>query len=233
MSSLMGLGTRAMFANMATLQSIGNNIANANTKGYSRQETQLETAGGQYTGSGFFGQGVNVTTITRSYDRFLTTQAAAAASVASYDSTRVSQLQQLENVFMLGEKGLGHAAGQLLNSFVDVANNPSDASARQVVLTRAQELSARFTAAGEQLVALQDGVAMDITICGTQIRNNTAGAFGAAVFFTSNDQSNKGTLSIRDSKLFNNIPENEFWEWQPGISTNAETPEPVDSEISR
>ncbi|MFI5306634.1 MAG: hypothetical protein ACHQ53_04730, partial [Polyangiales bacterium] len=34
-----------------------------------------------------------------------------------------------------------------------------------------------------------DGVAMDVTICGTQIRNNTAGAFGAAVFFTSNDQS--------------------------------------------
>ena len=162
MSSLMGLGTRAMFANMATLQSIGNNIANANTKGYSRQETQLETAGGQYTGSGFFGQGVNVTTVARSYDRFLTTQAAAAASVAAYDSTRASQLQQLENVFTLGDKGLGHAAGQLLNSFVDVANNPSDASARQVVLTRAQELSTRFTAAGEQLVALQDGVAMDM-----------------------------------------------------------------------
>lgn len=162
MSSLMGLGTRAMFANMATLQSIGNNIANANTKGYSRQETQLETAGGQYTGSGFFGQGVNVTTVARSYDRFLTTQAAAAASVAAYDSTRSSQLQQLENVFTLGDKGLGHAAGQLLNSFVDVANNPSDASARQVVLTRAQELSTRFTAAGEQLVALQDGVAMDM-----------------------------------------------------------------------
>lgn len=82
MSSLMGLGTRAMFANMATLQSIGNNIANANTKGYSRQETQLETAGGQFTGAGFFGQGVNITTISRSYDRFLTTQSAAAQSVA-------------------------------------------------------------------------------------------------------------------------------------------------------
>jgi len=162
MSSLMGLGTRAMFANMATLQSIGNNIANANTKGYSRQETQLETAGGQYTGSGFFGQGVNITTITRSYDRFLTTQAATAASVASYDSTRASQLQQLENVFALGDKGLGYAAGQLLNSFVEMANNPSDSSARQVTLTRAEELSSRFLAAGEQLDALQDGVSMDM-----------------------------------------------------------------------
>lgn len=162
MSSLLGLGTRAMFANMANLQTIGNNIANANTKGYSRQELQLETAGGQFTGAGFFGRGVNIQTITRSYDRFLTTQAAAAASTAAFDTTRAGQLKQLENVFTLGEKGLGHAAGQLLNSFVDVANNPRDASARQVVLTRAQELSARFLAAGEQLNAIQGGVAQDM-----------------------------------------------------------------------
>lgn len=161
-SNLLGLGTRAMFANMAALQSTGNNIANVNTKGYSRQETQLETAGGQYTGAGFFGQGVNVTTITRSYDRFLTTQAANAASTAAYDTTRSSQLKQLENVFTLGDKGVGYAAGQLLNSFVDMANSPADSSARQVVLTRAQELTDRFTAAGEQLNALQSGVVQDM-----------------------------------------------------------------------
>jgi hypothetical protein len=78
-----------------------------------------------------------------------------------------------------------------------------------------------------------DGVAMNVTICGTQIRNNTAGAFGAAIFFTSNDQSNKGTLSIRDSVMYNNTPANQWWEWKPGISTNANTPEPINSDIRR
>ena len=43
-----------------SLQTVGNNIANANTQGYSRQEVQLETAKGQYTGAGFFGNGVPV-----------------------------------------------------------------------------------------------------------------------------------------------------------------------------
>jgi hypothetical protein len=78
-----------------------------------------------------------------------------------------------------------------------------------------------------------DGVAMDVTICGTQVRNSTAGAFGAAVFFTSNDQSMKGTLSITDSLMFNNTPEDAGWEWKPGISTNADTPEPIASDIRR
>ncbi|HZE91425.1 MAG TPA: flagellar hook-associated protein FlgK, partial [Rhizobacter sp.] len=161
-STLMGIGTRAMFANYAALQTTGNNIANANTQGYSRQQVELATAQGQYTGAGFFGQGVDVTSVTRSYDRFLTAQAATTNSTASADSARNDQLTQLENIFPLGETGIGHAAGQLLNSFVDVANNPQDASSRQVVLTRAKELAARFSTAGEQLNTLQSGVTQDI-----------------------------------------------------------------------
>ncbi|MBX3620532.1 MAG: flagellar hook-associated protein FlgK [Rhizobacter sp.] len=161
-STLMGIGTRAMAANFAALQTVGNNIANANTQGYSRQEVQLETGKGQYTGAGFFGQGVNVATVTRSYDRFLTTQAADANSLASADSARMNQLTQLESIFPLGESGIGNAARQVLDGFVDVANNPQDASARQVVITRAKEMAARFKAAGEQLNTLQIGVSQDM-----------------------------------------------------------------------
>ncbi len=161
-STLMSIGTRAMFANYAALQTTGNNIANANTPGYSRQQVSLETAKGQFTGAGFFGQGVNVASVTRSYDSFLTTQAANSNSLASADASRLDQLTQLENVFPLGENGMGYAAGQLLNSFVDVASNPQDASARQVAMTRATEMASRFKTAGEQLATLQAGVTADL-----------------------------------------------------------------------
>lgn len=161
-SALMNIGTRAMFANYAALQTTGNNIANANTAGYSRQEVQLETAKGQYTGAGFFGQGVNVTTVVRSYDRFLTGAAADANSIAQADAARMGQLELLEHIFPLGEAGIGSAARQMLDGFVDVANNPQDASARQVVLARAQELAARMKSAGEQMDMLQTGVKQDV-----------------------------------------------------------------------
>ncbi|HEX3140589.1 MAG TPA: flagellar hook-associated protein FlgK, partial [Rhizobacter sp.] len=161
-SSLMSIGTRAMFANFAALTTTGNNIANANTQGYSRQETQLATAKGLYTGAGFFGQGVNVTTVARSYDRFLTTQADATSSLAAADAARMDQLTQLEGVFPLGETGIGQAARQMLDGFVDVANNPQDSSARQVVLARAKELATRIKTAGDQLNTLQTGVSMDM-----------------------------------------------------------------------
>ena len=64
-NALMSLGIRAMNANYAAPQATGHNIANANTEGYSRQSVVLETNGGQFTGAGFFGKGVNVATVQR------------------------------------------------------------------------------------------------------------------------------------------------------------------------
>ena len=162
MSGLLSIGVRAMFANQAALQAVGQNIANANTPGYSRQSVVLTTPEGQYTGAGYFGKGVTIQTVERSHNEFLTRQAAGSKSLAHMDSTRMSQLSQLEKIFPPGETGLGAAAGQFLNAMVDVSSRPSDPSARQVVMGRATEVAARFASAGQQLVELQSGVVSDL-----------------------------------------------------------------------
>src|SRR5574337_99337 len=162
MSGLTSIGTSAMFASYAALQATGQNISNVNTPGYSRQQVQLETAGGQYTGAGFFGRGVQVATVARAYNQFLATQANGSQAQASADASRLAQLQQLETAFPTGQNAIGSAAGDLLNAFVDVGNNPQDPSARQVVLAKAQDLVSRFNAASGQISALQAGTAADI-----------------------------------------------------------------------
>ena len=53
-------------------------------------------------------------------------------------------------------------ARPLFNAFVDVANKPQDASARQVALARIGDLAARFRTASDQLDSLQSGVALDL-----------------------------------------------------------------------
>ncbi len=162
MTALMGIGKSAMFASYAALQTTGNNIANANTVGYSRQSAQLADAKGQFSGSGYFGKGVNVMTVTRAYDQHLTNHAVATHSVAASDAVRAEKLGQLEEVFATGTSGIGYSAGAFVNAFVDLANAPADGSARQVVLSQAQELAARFRSAGEQVAGLQTSVAQDL-----------------------------------------------------------------------
>jgi flagellar hook-associated protein 1 FlgK len=161
-STLMSIGMRAMFANTASLNVTGHNIANSNVEGYSRQEVELATANGQFTGAGFFGKGVNVVNVKRAHDQFLTMQAAAAKSVAASADARYSQLTQLENVFPPGDQGLGYAMGDFFASMVDLANSPGDSSARQAVLARAADVSDRFSNASNRLDMLQAGVRSDM-----------------------------------------------------------------------
>ena len=119
-SPLMSLGIKAMAANYAALQTTGHNIANANVAGYSRQQAELSTSGGQYTGAGFFGRGVDVVSVSRSHNEFLTREAASARSLSSMDASRLSQLRRLEAIFKPGEMGLGNATSEFMNSMVDL-----------------------------------------------------------------------------------------------------------------
>ena len=164
MPDLMSIGKSAMFASYAALQTTGNNIANVNTPGYSRQQVQVTEAPGQFTGSGFFGKGVNVASVTRAYDQYLTGNAVRTASTAAADAARLDKLSQLEGAFPIGTAGVGYAAGEFLNGFRDLANNPADSSARQVVLSDAREVASRFSAVAEQVNTLQAGVTQDLKI---------------------------------------------------------------------
>ena len=161
-SPLMSMGIKAMAANYAALQATGHNIANANVAGYSRQQVNLATAQGQFTGAGFFGRGVDVTTVTRSHNEFLTREAAGARALSAMDATRSEQLRRLETVFKPGEMGLGHATSELMNAMVDLSSRPADMATRQVVLARAAELAARFDEAGTALDDVQAGINSDL-----------------------------------------------------------------------
>ena len=172
-SPLLTIGSKAMSASYAALQVTGNNISNSNTVGYSRQSALLETSLGQFSGSGYFGKGVDVTTVTRAHSDFLTREAATSQSMAAGDAARSEQLQRLEAVFPTGEAGIGYAAATAFNAFVDVANKPQDASARSVALARVGDLAALFRTADEQLNALQAGVTIDLKTSVTSINGLT------------------------------------------------------------
>jgi flagellar hook-associated protein 1 FlgK len=135
--SLLSIGSRAMTANYVALQTTGNNIANANVEGYSRQRVELSTAASQSTGDGNIGRGVDVKAVTRAHDQFLTREAAGAQSTAQMDQARLSALKRLEEAFPTGERGVGHATTLFLNAMSDLAGQPAEQGLRKAVLARA------------------------------------------------------------------------------------------------
>lgn len=171
MGNILNVGARSLLVNQKILETVGNNIANVNTPGYSRQSVIVQNVDGQFTGGGYYGNGVDITTVQRNYSDFLTKQAALMKSVASSDSARYDKLQQLESVFASGTNGLGASVSDLLNSFSDIVSAPSDLTARSVALTSADEMAARFQTAANQLYELRLGVSQQLQTNVTTINN--------------------------------------------------------------
>jgi flagellar hook-associated protein 1 FlgK len=157
-SPLMMIGVKALAANYAALQTTGHNLANVNVSGYSRQTVELATSQGQFTGAGFFGRGVDVATVSRAHDKFLTSEATNAKSLAAMDSARLSHLQRLEKLFQNGEGSIGDGISQLFAAVSDLSTSPNDLSARQVLLGRARDLAASFRSTVSGLDSVQAGV---------------------------------------------------------------------------
>ena len=161
-SALLGIGTKALFAAYRQVQTASNNIANANVPGYSRQQVELQTAPGESSGDGFVGRGVNVTSITRATNAFLTQQANALASASGADAARGDMLSQLEVVFGKGDTGLGYAATQIFGAYADLAAAPGDLSARQAVLGKLEDFAALARATSQRIDALQTQQQYDV-----------------------------------------------------------------------
>lgn len=162
MSAALNIASRALVANQSVLQVVGHNIANANTVGYSRQTANLTVSGYQQYANGFFGKGVEVGTVTRAYDAYLTREAQASKSVAAADAIRLSRLEQLEAAFPMGEAGLGEALNSMLNAWADVASSPGNQTARLVVIARADAFAARMRDKAQQLDTLGESTELQI-----------------------------------------------------------------------
>ncbi|MEY2690139.1 MAG: hypothetical protein RL375_4339 [Pseudomonadota bacterium] len=161
-NALMSLGTRAMTAAQVQLQTTGHNITNASVDGYSRQQVSLSTASGQYTGIGYLGRGVDVSTVSRAVNRFLTSEVADTGSAAAADQKRAEMLDQMQSAFGTGTAGLGYATTQMFAAWSDLASHPDDLSARQVVLARADDLASATRNTSDQLESLQTSVREDV-----------------------------------------------------------------------
>ncbi len=167
--SLLNVGARSLSAAQGSLGTIAHNIANANTAGYSRQEAVLTTSPGTYSGSGFFGRGVDISTVRRQYDQFLVASVQNSTSQASAASARSSALEGLDSVFADAELGIGAAVDAVFSAAGNMASRPADMTARQSFVSSAGQLAERITTVGSQLADMGRQADARLTQDATQV----------------------------------------------------------------
>src|ERR1700712_224670 len=120
-NSIFGIGISGLYAAQAGLVTTGHNISNVNTPGYSRQQIIQSTQLPQFTGSGYLGQGTNVSTVQRVYSNFLASQTFQQQAGSSHLDTYNTQVSQLDNLFGDTAAGLSPALSDFFSGINAVA----------------------------------------------------------------------------------------------------------------
>ncbi|MGD0586039.1 MAG: flagellar hook-associated protein FlgK [Oryzomonas sp.] len=153
LNSILQIGSSAASAYQTAINVTSENISNVNTPGYSRQTAVLETAPQSSPSGGLFmGNGVGVVSIQRAYDAVLQKELVNAQTSQGYDTTQSTALQAIQPAFNeVSTDGLGAAIDGFFNSWQNVAGDPTSTSARQGVLTSAQNLVDNFNSVSKSL----------------------------------------------------------------------------------
>src|ERR1700754_4392048 len=83
MADLLSTGVSGLLASQVGLSTVGHNISNVNTAGYTRQTTTFNARAPQYFGGMYIGQGADAVSVQRSYSQFLTQTMWSATSSQS------------------------------------------------------------------------------------------------------------------------------------------------------
>ncbi|WLG92003.1 flagellar hook-associated protein FlgK [Pseudomonas cucumis] len=149
--SLLNIGMSGLSASQTALMTTGNNIANADTSGYSRQQTVQGTKASNQFGNVYIGTGTTLADVRRVYNSYLDAQLQTTTSLNSDSAAYAGQISPLDALLSDSGTGLNGALTKFFASVQNVNAKPGDDASRQLLLSDAQALSNRFNSISSQL----------------------------------------------------------------------------------
>jgi len=184
LNSAFNIATGALNADQAALNVVSNNVANANTPGYTREVAAFVENDPVTINGASYGQGVTMTGGVSQRDLVLDQALQQQNQTASASSARLTALQQVESIFSQtttadsgSSTGSTSGIAQDMSSFFDalssLESSPADTSLRQQVLTSATNLAADFNSASSQLSAQQTSLGQQASALVAQVNTLT------------------------------------------------------------
>jgi flagellar hook-associated protein 1 FlgK len=170
-SGIFGTASSALVANQRALATVGHNIANAGTEGYSRQRAEFTPRQPFFTGGGYLGNGADVTSVRRAYDGFVADQLTQAISGNAKQETVAGYTSRLDDLLADPNAGLSPALDRFYNAWQDLANDPTSTAARATVLAESESLAARFRSLDQRLDEVQRSAETQIATTVSEINS--------------------------------------------------------------
>ncbi len=131
----LNIGATALMTSQLALNTVGHNVSNAATPGYTRQRVMTEAALPDIKTFGVLGSGVTVRSVTRVADEFLENQVREATTLFKYLEAQINSYENIEGIFNeLTDNDLSSAFDDFWNGVSDVTNYVEDISTRRTLI---------------------------------------------------------------------------------------------------
>ena len=166
MSSLFGamsIASGALAADQGAMDATTNNVANANTPGYSRLRPVLAENDPIVVGSVTYGQGVALQKLESLRDPILQLRIDEETQQQGQLNTFVSAMQQAQVQFTTSTGDIGTQISNFFSSVNQLATDPTNLSLRQGILTAAGNLAGAFNNTANSLSQQKASLDLNVT----------------------------------------------------------------------
>jgi flagellar hook-associated protein 1 FlgK len=208
LSSALNIATQAMQADEAALDTTSNNIANANTPGYSRQTVNFVEAPPVEYGGQLFGTGVQIGQITSQRNSVLQIRLDQETQQQGQYNSYLASMQQVQTLFNeTSGTGLESSITAFFNSLQQLSTDPSNTNLRQSVLSAAQDMAQNFNGISSNLTTLQQSADLSVTQSVGQINSLTGqiAQLNSEISAAETTQQNAGSLVDQRDQLVNQL----------------------------
>lgn len=157
-NDLLGVSVSGLRRAQAALSTVGHNIANADTEGYSRQRVETSANPANLHNGSYIGNGVQVENVNRIVNRFVTEQLRTDKTLFQDLDSFYTQVGQLDTLLSNDATGLSSALNQFSAALQNGANDPTSIPARQLIISEAESLAGRFNSIHARLDHIGAGV---------------------------------------------------------------------------
>lgn len=180
-NSAISLMSGTLDADQSALSVVANNVANANTTGYTEEKPVWQENTPITIGGVQIGDGVTEAGATSQRDRVLEERLDQQQQLASSSDTRLSALNNVQALFTPDSGATGATAGDIgsditsfFSSFSELEANPTDNAQRERVLSSAATLAGDLSNAANSLNAQSAALNQDATGVAMQVNSLTS-----------------------------------------------------------
>jgi flagellar hook-associated protein 1 FlgK len=176
MSDLLNIGSSGLRAYRNALATVSDNVANANTEGYSRRKIVLkesDVSSGTsmlYRPQTTFG-GVETGAITRSWDQFKAADARLSSTDYGAAASRLTWVQRIETALDDGDAGVGARLTAIFNAGDQLSADPNGDFSRRNFLSSIDLAAGTFRQTADDLAQIADGIESE-AIAGVDLVNS-------------------------------------------------------------